>query len=252
MGMAIGIEVRDDVPPDVVAEAFASFRDVDRLFSPYRADSEISRIARRALSMDQAAGEVQEVLAGCERLRKLTNGFFDPLASGQLDPSGFVKGWAVDRVAEILQRGGAVRFAINAGGDVLLRGGEPWRVGIQHPMHRHLLAAVVERCDAAIATSGTYERGNHIINPHTGQAPHGLLSVTMVGPDLATVDACATAAFAMGAAAPHWMASLEGYEGMAILDEERVVCTRGFLDFCPGGSPAASLRPAGERAFATS
>jgi len=241
MGMAVAIDVRDEIPSGAVEQAVAWFRHVDRVFSPYRSDSEISRIARRTSTRQMTSPVVQEVLAQCDRLRALTGGFFDTHATGRLDPSGFVKGWAVERAVELLERAGATRLAVNAGGDAVVRGGVPWRVGIQHPIEREQLAAVIEVRDAAIATSGAYERGLHIINPHNKRPAEGLLSVTVLGPDLGFADAYATAAFAMGRAAPQWLATVEGYEAMAILQDERVVCTPGFLAACPGGSPAASL-----------
>src|SRR5207248_3932894 len=93
---------------------------------------------------------------------------------------------------------------INAGGDIRVRGRPTpapyWRVGIRHPFLRDKAAAVVAATDLAIATSGAYERGAHIVDPHTGRPPGGILSVTVVGPDLATADAYATAAYAMGRA----------------------------------------------------
>jgi thiamine biosynthesis lipoprotein len=241
MGMAVAIDVRDEIPSGALEQAVAWFRHVDRVFSPYRSDSEISRIARRTSTRQMTSPVVQEVLAQCDRLRALTAGFFDTRATGRLDPSGFVKGWAVERAVELLERAGATRLAVNAGGDAVVRGGVPWRVGIQHPIEREQLAAVIEVRDAAIATSGAYERGIHIINPHNKRPAEGLLSVTVLGPDLGFADAYATAAFAMGRAAPQWLATVEGYEAMAILQDERVVCTPGFLAACPGGSPAASL-----------
>jgi thiamine biosynthesis lipoprotein len=239
--MPIGIVVADDIPSGMVDEVYAWFRHVDRIFSPYRHDSEISRIARGALRPEAASVVVREVLARCDDLHARTAGFFDPLAAGRLDVSGFVKGWAVDRAAELLTEAGASQFAVNAGGDAVGRGSSPWRVGIQHPFESHLLAGVVELRDRTIATSGNYERGAHIIDPHSGALPKGVLSVTVVGPELGTADAYATAAFAMGPSAAEWIASIVGYEGMVILETERVLCTPGFLAICPGGSPAASL-----------
>ena len=84
-----------------------------------------------------------------------------------------------------------------------LRGGAVpnprWRVGIQHPHDpRRRSRRSSRRDDLAVATSGAYVRGDHVVDPHTGRPPHGVLSVTIVGPDLATADAYATAAFAMG------------------------------------------------------
>jgi thiamine biosynthesis lipoprotein len=152
-----------------------------------------------------------------------------------------VKGWALDRAARMLERAGARRFSLNAGGDVVLRGGAPWRVGIQHPLRRDRVACVIEVVDGAVATSGAYERGAHIVDPHTQRPPDGVESVTVVGPRLGLADAYATAAFAMGADGPAWTASLDGYDAMTILDDKRVLTTRGFLDRCPGGSVAASV-----------
>jgi thiamine biosynthesis lipoprotein len=121
----------------------------------------------------------------------------------------------------------------NAGGDMRLAGRAVpelgWSVGIQHPLRRDAIAAVVNANDLAVATSGAYARGDHVRNPHTGRAPTGVLSVTVVGPDLATADAYATAAFAMGpVAGPHWTGRLKSYEAMTILADETILSTGGF------------------------
>lgn len=221
MGMPIVVEVRDgDVPEDV----FDWFRWVDETFSTYKPDSEVSRIARGELAVEDAHPDVAAVLARCEELRVETNGYFDARAGGELDPSGLVKGWAVDRAVELIE---ADEYCVSAGGDIRVRGA--WKVGIQHPLEPQAIAAVVEARNLAVATSGEYERGAHVIDPHTGQAPDGVLSVTITGPDLATADAYATAAFAMGArVAPHWVARLQGYGAMLILSDERVLTTPSF------------------------
>jgi thiamine biosynthesis lipoprotein len=165
-------------------------------------------------------------------LDRETGGFFSVRPAGRLDPSGLVKGWAVDRAARLLVAAGAERFCINAGGDVVARGRRApdrhWRVGVRHPVEHDRLAAVLEVEDLAVATSGEYERGAHIVDPHTGAAPAGLLSVTIVGRDLATADAYATAAFAMGADGPAWTATLDGYDAMCITSDHRVLTTPGF------------------------
>ncbi len=167
--------------------------------------------------------------------RKVTGrGYFDVRAASPetLDPSGLVKGWSVDRAAAILDEAGLSNYAINAGGDLLLRGGAwpatQWRVGIQHPLLRDQICATVEARNAAVATSGSYARGNHVLDPHTRQPPTGVLSVTVVGPELATADAYATAAFAMGRPGIHWTARLRGYEAMTILSDETILSTPGF------------------------
>jgi thiamine biosynthesis lipoprotein len=242
MGTVVSLDVRGAAGP--VAEAafsrlMAWLRDVDRRFSTYRADSEISRIDRGELTVAAASSDVRWVLGRCTALREETGGAFDECAGGRLDPSGLVKGWAVQRGAEMLSREGLTDFCLNAGGDVAVRGGalpEPaWRVGIQHPRDRAAVATVISVTDMAVATSGAYERGGHLLDPRTGATVTGVLSVTVVGPDLGTADAYSTAAFALGSDGPRWTLGLEGYEALTILADERVLSTPGF----PAGDGAA-------------
>jgi FAD:protein FMN transferase len=229
MGMPVTVDVRDgDVGADAVDRVFAWLRFVDATFSTYRAGSEIRRLDRGELALRDAHPDVREVLARCERLRVATGGYFDVRARGRLDPSGLVKGWSVDRAAALLSAAGARRFSVNAGGDVLVRGG-PWRVGVQHPRERDRLASVLSLTDAAVATSGAYERGEHIVDPLTGRPARGALAVTVLGRDLATADAYATAAFAMGERGPAWTAGLRGCGAMTILADDRVLSTERFL-----------------------
>jgi thiamine biosynthesis lipoprotein len=231
MGIPIGIDVREPSGIDV-EPAFAWLREVDATFSTYREDSEISRLDRGEIGLSECRPEVDEVLTRCLALERETDGYFSVRPAGRLDPSGLVKGWAVAGAAQRLEASGARSFCINAGGDVVARGrpapDRPWRVGIRHPEELEQLAMVLEVENVAVATSGHYERGAHILDPHTGRPPAGLLSVTIVGPDLATADAYATAAFAMGAGGPDWTATLAGYDAMCITDDHRVLTTPGF------------------------
>lgn len=235
MGMPVIVDVRDEhIGNDVLDRVFDWLRLVDARFSTFKPDSEICRIDRGELALEDAHTDVRGVLARSEELRKETGGYFDVRAgaSRQLDPSGLVKGWSVDRAAAILAAAGATSYAVNAGGDIRLRGGAlpetVWRVGIQHPLERDRITAVIETRDLAVATSGAYERGEHVFDPHTGRPPTGLLSVTITGPDLATADAYATSAFAMGPRGAQWTAGLSGYEAMTILADGRVLLTNGF------------------------
>jgi FAD:protein FMN transferase len=232
MGMPIGIDARDAVD---LEPAFRWLREVDETFSTYRDDSEISRLDRGELTIAECRPEVDEVLRACMALERETGGFFSVRPAGRLDPSGYVKGWAVQRTADLLIAAGAASFCIDAGGDIVARGrpepGRRWRVGIRHPLELDQLAAMVEVEDLAVATSGAYERGEHILDPHTGRPPRGLLSVTVVGPNIAIADAYATAAFAMGEHGPAWTATLAGHDAMCITADERVLTTPGFARY---------------------
>ncbi len=231
MGMPIGIDLRDPEQIDVDL-AFDWLRRVDDTFSTYRDDSDISRLDRGELTLADCRAEVDEVLTQCMVLGRQRRGYFSVRSAGRLDPSGLVKGWAIAAAAERLASAGAKNFCINAGGDILTRGrpgpDRLWQVGVRHPGDLGQLAAVLAVEDLAIATSGEYEQGSHIVDPHTGQPPTGLLSATVVGPDLGTADAYATAAFAMGADGPSWSATLTGYEAMCITSDQRIVQTPGF------------------------
>jgi FAD:protein FMN transferase len=231
MGIPIGIDVRDPGHIDVEV-AFDWLREADATFSTYREDSDIRRLDRGELALADCRPEVDEVLTRCMRLNRATRGAFSVRPAGRLDPSGLVKGWAVAGAAQRLAAAGARSFCMNAGGDVVARGrpapDRRWRVGIRHPTEPDRLAAVLAVQDLAVATSGDYERGTHIVDPHTGAPPAGLLSVTVVGPDLATADAYATAAFAMGADGPAWTTTLAGYDAMCVTADRRVLSTPGF------------------------
>src|SRR4051794_22319986 len=178
MGMPIGVDIADPDGVEVDVEvAFDWLRQVDATFSTYRDDSDISRLGRGEMTLAECRPEVDEVLTRCLALERATGGFFSVRPVGRLDPSGLVKGWAVDGAAQRVAAAGGENFCINAGGDVVTRGRPApdalWRVGIRHPVEPGRLAAVVAVTDLAVATSGAYERGTHILDPHTGRPPAG-------------------------------------------------------------------------------
>jgi thiamine biosynthesis lipoprotein len=187
--------------------------------------------------------DVGWVLERCEELRQDTGGYFDCWASGMLEPSGFVKGWSVEVASGMLVERGSTNHCINAGGDIRLRGepepGRSWHAGIAHPLERRALTVVVEGTDLAVATSGTAERGLHVIDPLTGRPAAALASVTVVGPELTVTDAYATAALAMGLDAPRWLMSLPDHDAYVIDAGGHVWWTTGFIRH----APALGCRP---------
>ncbi len=233
MGTAFSVTVEATLPAGVVDDAFAWLRWVDLTFSTYRPDSEISRIDAGDLTVDRASPEVRQVLARCGELTDLTDGWFTAVGAAGLDPSGLVKGWSIDVAAMILRMGGAQTFSVNGGGDIVCGGspGEPgrgWRTGVRHPHRVDAVATVLELCDQAIATSGTYERGAHIWGTGGGGiAREQLRSVSVVGPELGTADALATAVFAEGSGRPAWLARFPRYELVLVTADDRLLTTPG-------------------------
>jgi thiamine biosynthesis lipoprotein len=239
MGTTVSIDVQPPlVPETVVDQVIERLHDVDARFSPYRADSEVSMLADGALREEDASLDVRHVLAVCDHLALATGGAFDARhhrSDGRLDPSGFVKGWAIEEAAWLIDSAGGRNYWINAGGDIVARGqaaaGRPWRVGIRHPDRADRVAAVLAVTDRAVATSGSYERGEHIIDPRTGAVPAGLRSVTVVGPGLAFSDAYATAIYVMGLDGLRWLAmqpDLTDFAAYAITDDDRAIWTEGM------------------------
>jgi len=248
MGTAVSIDVRGPlVPWDVLDDVFDQLRDVEVRFSTFRTDSEISRLGRGEIREADCSLEVRQALAACDHLARATRGAFtarqtDALGAAVLDPSGYVKGWAIEEAAWLIDSAGGRNYWINAGGDIVARGhaddGAPWRIGIRHPDRADRVAAVLAVSDRAVATSGLYERGAHIVDPRTRRAASGLRSVTIVGPRLAFTDAYATAVFVMGLDGLRWLGGQPDYAAYVITDDGRAVWTEGMERYLVRASQA--------------
>lgn len=233
MGTVFSIAVRDPgVWDNALNEVVGWLHRVDEVFSTYREHSDVSRIRRGELTIADADPLVQEVLSLCDVLSAETDGYFTADLPGGLDPTGLVKGWAIERASALLRDRGSRNHAINGGGDMQLAGeaapGRPWRVGVSDPRDRSRILTVVTGRDFAVATSGLVERGAHIIDPTTRASARGVASVTVTGTSLTRVDAYATAAFAMGPDALRWIESRPGYEAMVVTLDGAMHSSAGF------------------------
>lgn len=207
-----------------VQEAVEFLHDVDGWFSTYRVDTPITALRNGLLALEDMPQVVRGVLDDCWRLRMLTGGVFDPWAvPGGVDPSGYVKGWAADVAADILVNRGFANVCVNAAGDVSCRGFQspdhPWVVGIRHPLHSHQIIRSVTSLDEAVATSGRYERGEHIVDPRRPTAEL-LDSATVVGPDGGMADALATALVVAGHDGASWFAELREWSAYLVTGGE--------------------------------
>jgi thiamine biosynthesis lipoprotein len=228
MGMPISLALRGRHADDEAADAawaavLASLRDADAVFSTYRADSVVSAIRRGDLALGDAPDEVHEVLAIGARAERATDGAFSVWRPGPggdhvLDPSGVVKGWAVERASAFLRALPGTDFCLSAGGDLVGRAleGGPWRVGIEDPHDPARVLAVVPVRDGAVATSGTAHRGAHLVDARTGAAPGVVAQVTVVARSLTTADVDATAAYALGSGAAEWLGRRVGRSGLVV------------------------------------
>jgi thiamine biosynthesis lipoprotein len=225
MGTLATVELADPPPgaQRLVDDVLGWLHEVDRRFSTYRDDSELNRLHRGELRLAQCSADLRGVLDRCAELWQRTDGYFDVYATGRLDPSGYVKGWSVQVASERLAAAGAVNHYVEAGGDIQTRGrpspDAQWQIGVRHPWEHDKICWLLSGTDLAVATSGLYERGPHVIDPRTGRPATDLCSVTVVGRELGVADAYATAAVAMGRAGLAWLAQLADHECAVVLDD---------------------------------
>jgi thiamine biosynthesis lipoprotein len=222
MGMPISLALRGRHTADAAADAawaavLDSLHDADRMFSTYRADSVVSAIRRGDLALADAPDEIHEVLDIAARAERATDGAFS-VWRPELDPSGVVKGWAVERASVVLRTLERTDSCVSAGGDMVCRSvsGEPWRVGIEDPHDPARVLAVVAVRDGAVATSGTAHRGAHVVDARTGAAPPAVAQVTVTAPSLTWADVDATAAYALGRRAAEWLGRRVGRAGLVV------------------------------------
>ncbi|MFE4588117.1 FAD:protein FMN transferase [Streptomyces laurentii] len=242
MGTMVSFTLRHRPTPALRAaldRAVALLHEADRVFSPFLPDSEISRMRRGERGRADAPPEVRRVLELCEHAHSRTRGAFDAWAGGAVDPCGLVKGWAAERAWRVLREAGATDACVNAGGDVRV-GGAPgpegdWRTGIADPRRPGRLLAVVAGRDHAVATSGTAERGAHVVDPRTGAPATGLLAATVTGPELLWADVLATAALVLGAREAHrWIGAQPGYALLTVTADGEARASADF-PFAPAG-----------------
>lgn len=249
MGMPISIEIADAHADEAAFDAaFAYFEYVDATFSPFKADSELTKINRGILKRADASADMQEIFALAQETKIQTGGYFDiRTPRGDYDPSGIVKGWAIENVSQLLASRGFSHVYVDAGGDIRTRGlaagTRPWRIGIQNPFNLQEVIKHVLVTDAGIATSGTYIRGDHIYNPRANGKPvYDIISLTVVGPTIYDADRFATAAFAMGKEGIRFIESLDGYEGYAINKDGIATMTSNFAAYTDQPIRAAAIK----------
>jgi FAD:protein FMN transferase len=237
MGTVFSFAVAGGAVPEAAIRAALSgacevLHRCDAVFSTWDPASPVSRFRRGEAALSQMPPEFHQVLAECQAARRACDGWFDPWAMpGGFDPTGLVKGWATERALDVLRDAGIPGALINGGGDVAAfgspGGGQRWRVGIRHPWRPDALAGIVET-GAAVATSGCYERGPHLIDPMTGQPASRAASATVTGPSLALADALATGVAVGGDEALPAVAKLAGYAAYLIRPDGTETSTGGF------------------------
>lgn len=241
MGMPVIIEITDSAPTEkiekTIEEGFDLFNEIDERFSPYKNNSELMKINRGEIQSSLYSTDMKTVFSLAKKAKEKTHGYFDIYTrDGSTDPSGLVKGWAIERVADILEKNGYRNFIVEAGGDIQTKGknkeGEYWKIGIRNPFNASHIIKVVSGEDIAVATSGTYIRGQHIYNPHKKEEIiSDIVSMTVISKNIFDSDIYATASFAMGKEGINFLENLNLIEGYMVDSKGIATLTTGFSQY---------------------
>jgi thiamine biosynthesis lipoprotein len=235
MGMPITIEIVSCSDEKLFKKVFDFFRMVDKKFSPFKKNSEVSLINCKSLKTSDYSFQMKQIIKSANKTKQQTDGYFDVYKNGIFDPSGIVKGWAILEASKLLKKLGQNNFYIEAGGDIQVSGlnkqAKKWKIGIKNPFNLSEIVKVLEVDSEGIATSGTYERGDHIYNPIGETVADDVVSLTVIGDNIYDADRFATAAFAMGENGIYFIDSLPGFEGLLIKKNGMSVKTNGFDKF---------------------
>lgn len=199
MGTVASIEVdRADI-----TDLKRMFDDLEQRFSLYRPESELSTLARGEILLAATSDTLRNAYARALDWRMVTGGLFTPhRPDGTIDLNGTIKAEAIDTAGAMLDDDGCREWAINVGGDILVRaapGHTVTPIGITDPRNLSALLCAISpgRPRRAIATSGSAERGDHIWLGGEIR-PAELLQVTVIANDIVTADVLATAIVAGG------------------------------------------------------
>ena len=213
----------------------------EEVFTTYQESSVIRRLATGQMTWDQVPDCVREVEAACRWALEVTGGRFDAWWQGWFDPTGYVKGWSVERafgrhLLPLYDRKGVVAVGVYAGGDIRFATSAKyphwrWRTAVVNPLNPQQLVGRIELLDGAIATSGIAERGEHIVNPATscsatrgpdqGIWSQAIASATVVAHSLDVADMWATTAVVAGFEDLGWIADADIVSGMVIAVDGR-------------------------------
>lgn len=236
MGMSVIIEIIDsNATVEVFDEIFNYLISIDERFSTYKENSEVTLYNEGKIVEKDLSNEMKEVLKLSEKTKLETDGFFDIVYDGKIDPSGLVKGLAIYNTSELLCKKGFKNFYVEIAGDIEVRGlnneGKKWAIGIRNPFNKMENVKVVYLKDRGIATSGNYEKGKHIYNPKGKKLADEIASLTVIGPNVYEADRFATACFAMGIDGINFIEKLSGFEGYMIDHNGIATFTSNFEEY---------------------
>lgn len=228
MGTVVTIRANGGASADGVRAAMAEVERLEALWSRFRPDSEVSRLAAAGGAWVEPGPETRALLETALELTDLTGGAFDVTADpsrrgrlesdgcgrfrlegARLDLGGIAKGAAAHRVIELLRGSGATSAVVSFGQSSIGLLGRPrgqvdWRVGIRRPgPSRDRILGALRVTGGYVSTSGDYEQtsahGNHILDPRTGTpAEAGISSATVACADGARAEALSTALIVLG------------------------------------------------------
>ncbi|AZZ61233.1 FAD:protein FMN transferase [Oenococcus oeni] len=196
---------------------------VDHIFSPFRTNSELTLYNHRKIEMTGTNLLFQEVFALSIWAKEMTQGLFSANFVGKYNPTGAVKGWAIEKaeriqLAPLLSDPNFVAVNLNGGGDMQFSSSDKhnwqWEIGIVNPFDNKKVISCFRMKNGAIATSGTSQRGEHLFNSSTGRAipekNFNVISSSVIGSELTYSDIWATAIATTTINDHSWLKRLSG------------------------------------------
>lgn len=230
MGTGVSIDIPGLKDEKFFEEVFSLISKLDRRFSTFKANSEVSKFRRGELREDELSQQFQVVMRACLEMEKLTDGYFSAWFDGQFDPTGYVKSWSIEQACRLIKKAGHGTYCIGIGGDICARSDSDkiWRLGVENPSDPKTIVGVIEARNIGLATSGIYKRGQHVINPKTRKPVSHFLSTTIAGPSIIKADVFATAVYVMGKKGPAFIARQPRYDALFINPNGKVQVTAGM------------------------
>lgn len=270
MGTVVTLRAAGKAAEVATGKAAAEIERLERLWSRFRPDSDVSRLNQADAAWIEVSPETEALITTALAMGEATAGAFDITGAGpnpgglesddgrfrlregaRVDLGGIAKGAAAQRAVAILADHGIASAAVSLGqSSVGVIGGPPgrdaWRIGIRAPgAASDQIVGALELSSGFLSTSGDYEassiHGNHIVDPRTGRpADSGVRSATVVCPEGAHAEALSTALVVLGVEAGLALHSrLAGFEAVLTTADGRLTSTPGLRTF-----PGASRQPA--------
>ncbi|CAM4076344.1 hypothetical protein AT575_03410 [Streptococcus penaeicida] len=226
------ILLMEDIKPAIEAE----LERIEQTYSPFLEDSLVSQFAAGKDEILLENREFYQVYASCAAAEVKTKGYFTPYYNDSYNPTGYAKGWTVEKIFKevikpLLAHDFMIAVSFNGGGDMQFASREAsdfeWQIAVENPDDRQKIVATYHLANGAMATSGFSKRGQH-----SQQALHsGVKQVTIISDSLAVADVWATVGLVASESDFTEFITKEGLSGLICHQEGLIIFNKGEIHY---------------------